>query len=330
MSRYRRRLMMASQEKEEYIVFADPAVEAICVANWSSDGIGLTYEDAAAVTKSQFGTTFRGNTQITSFDELQYFTGLGELPLNALRDCSALASIVLPDNLTTIGSQAFLNDTALSGTVIVPATVTSIEVSAFTPCTGITNLIILARQDFSLALASGNSGIGNGSGLFYHKGSIISVPSSYYYHFRDIAIEGSVENTGTIRAIFYGDDVLTVRVGGNVTINTNGFVQSSMIKFIEVGGNIISTGNYFAQYGSGVILHLGKTSGTACSPSVLGSNLSSTYSKIYVGDGSSQAADQAVLAQYLADPDWAQYSSKLDLWYNYNGEYKNWPTIPTS
>jgi hypothetical protein len=28
---------------------------------------------------------------------------------------------------------------------------------------------------------------------------------------------------------------------------------------------------------------------------------------------------------YLADADWAQYSSKLDLWYNYSGEFKqNW------
>ena len=45
--------------------------------------------------------------------------------------------------------------------------------------------------------------------------------------------------------------------------------------------------------------------------------------KIYVGDGTSQAGDQAVLDQYLADSGWAQYSSKLDLWYNYTGEYKN-------
>jgi hypothetical protein len=25
---------------------------------------------------------------------------------------------------------------------------------------------------------------------------------------------------------------------------------------------------------------------------------------------------------YLADTDWAQYTSKLDLWYNYTGEFK--------
>ncbi|MBR6270160.1 MAG: hypothetical protein IKR30_06300, partial [Bacteroidales bacterium] len=53
-------------------------------------------------------------------------------------------------------------------------------------------------------------------------------------------------------------------------------------------------------------------------------------SKIFVGDGSSQAADQAILSLYLADPDWAAYSSKLDLWYNYNGQYKEDPVIPTN
>ena len=50
----------------KYIVFADPVVEQICVANFSSDGIGVLTEDAAKVT--DIGTIFNGNTEITSFD----------------------------------------------------------------------------------------------------------------------------------------------------------------------------------------------------------------------------------------------------------------------
>ena len=50
-----------------YIRFADPEVEAICVANWSSDGVGLTTADAAAVTSlSQIKTAFN-ETAITKF-----------------------------------------------------------------------------------------------------------------------------------------------------------------------------------------------------------------------------------------------------------------------
>ena len=42
-----------------HIRFADSAVEAVCVANWSSDGTGLSYDDAAAVT--DIGTVFKGS-----------------------------------------------------------------------------------------------------------------------------------------------------------------------------------------------------------------------------------------------------------------------------
>ena len=88
---------------KEYIKFADPIVEAICVANWSSDGVGLTMADAAAVTSQQFGTTFSVNTQITSFDELEYFTGLTSIPDQAFYQCSNLASIKIPTSLLTTG-----------------------------------------------------------------------------------------------------------------------------------------------------------------------------------------------------------------------------------
>lgn len=39
--------------------------------------------------------------------------------------------------------------------------------------------------------------------------------------------------------------------------------------------------------------------------------------KVYVGDGSSAANDNAILQTYLADSNWAGYSSIIDTWYNY-------------
>lgn len=104
-------------QPSKYIQFEDPAVEAICVANWSSDGIGLTMEDAAAVTT--IGTTFAGNTEITSFDELRYFTGLTFLSTTtstntgAFAGCSSLESIVLPTSVTIIGDFSFSKCSAL-------------------------------------------------------------------------------------------------------------------------------------------------------------------------------------------------------------------------
>lgn len=89
----------------KYIRFADPAVEAVLMANGvSSDGVGITKEDAAAVTS--IGTWFKGNTEITSFNEFKYFTGVTGLERTAFQDCSSLESIYT-QNLTTLGAACF-------------------------------------------------------------------------------------------------------------------------------------------------------------------------------------------------------------------------------
>ena len=80
-----------------YIPFADPAVEAICVANWSSDGVGLTLQDAARVTS--FSGKFRDNTSIEYFNELQYFTGVSTIGLYEFRNCTNLKEISIVQNL---------------------------------------------------------------------------------------------------------------------------------------------------------------------------------------------------------------------------------------
>ena len=90
------------------IVFADDAVKTICVANWDTSGDGeLSFAEAAAVTEIQ-NNTFYGNTEITSFDEFQYFTGVVSLPQSAFYRCSNLQSIVLPNNIQSIGSGVFM------------------------------------------------------------------------------------------------------------------------------------------------------------------------------------------------------------------------------
>ena len=112
---------------KEYIQFEDKAVEAICVANWSSDGIGLTMEDAAAVTS--IGTKFKGNTEITSFNEFEYFTGVTSTDTNAFLD-STIASSAFPNSLTTIGNASFAGCTSLAIDVNAPQ-VTTIDKGAF-------------------------------------------------------------------------------------------------------------------------------------------------------------------------------------------------------
>ena len=136
------------------IQFEDEAVKAICVGYWDFDNDGeLSYNEAAKVT--DITNVFRG-TNISTFNEFQYFTGLTEvskytftgcedliriiIPQNvniidehAFQDCTNLARITLNTSLTTIGIYAFGNCSSLK-TITIPSSVTTIRGSAFYLC----------------------------------------------------------------------------------------------------------------------------------------------------------------------------------------------------
>ena len=95
------------------ITFADANVKTICVANWDTSHNGeLSEAEAAAVT--DIGTVFQNNTQITSFDEISYFTGLTSIASQAFNGCTGLTSITIPENITSIGMGAFKDCTGLT------------------------------------------------------------------------------------------------------------------------------------------------------------------------------------------------------------------------
>ncbi|MBR4365710.1 MAG: hypothetical protein IKP43_02885, partial [Bacteroidaceae bacterium] len=93
------------------ITFADPAVETLCVANWDTNHDGeLDEAEAAAVT--DLGEVFKGNTEITSFDELQYFTGLTDTPRPVHFALSTWKTSAKYDNIviTSDGTTLYQND----------------------------------------------------------------------------------------------------------------------------------------------------------------------------------------------------------------------------
>ena len=122
------------------ISFTDERVKAICVANWDTDGDG-NLDVAEAVTVTDLGNVFRWNHVISSFDELQYFTGLTSIGQDAFRNCSGLTSITIPNSVTSIGSYAFLYCSGLTS-ITIPNSVTSIGSSAFSECSGLTSITI--------------------------------------------------------------------------------------------------------------------------------------------------------------------------------------------
>lgn len=86
----------------------NPEVLAVCYAKgWCASPDYMTYEEAALVTNSKFGTSFQGNTQITHFEEFEHFTGITTLRAAAFDRTTNLKTIVFPDTLTNISVRCF-------------------------------------------------------------------------------------------------------------------------------------------------------------------------------------------------------------------------------
>ena len=84
------------------IIFEDPVVEQICVDNFTNNNGHVSYEDAARVS-SIGNSVFATNTQITSFKELIYFTGLTSIHYSVFRACTNLSTIGIPPTVQSIG-----------------------------------------------------------------------------------------------------------------------------------------------------------------------------------------------------------------------------------
>ena len=122
------------------ISFTDVNVKAICVQNWDTSGDGeLSEAEAAAVT--DLGTVFKGNKEITSFNELQYFSSITKLESQSFEDCENLKSIVIPENVMSLGYAAFAGCHSLESANI-PNGVTTIEGSLFRYCEKLPSVII--------------------------------------------------------------------------------------------------------------------------------------------------------------------------------------------
>lgn len=90
---------------ENVISFLDPLAEEICIGKWDANDSGFLSEKEAA-NVSELGLNFKGS-EITSFCELSYFTGLNSIAQNELAGCAKLDSITFPMNITAIGDEAF-------------------------------------------------------------------------------------------------------------------------------------------------------------------------------------------------------------------------------
>ena len=282
---------------------------------------------------------------------------------NAFYQCP-ITSLSLPV-VETIGGYAFYQCTGITGDLVLPSSLTSIGNSAFEGCNGLTSLTISENvTTFGTNIVKGCNHLNtltilstatvtgqNLSNASFGYGNLLDIYGNFnknqgsgVYRFKNIKIRGNMI-FGAEYGLCDSDLIETFVCKGNYTsergwlCHTYNNNNPSHLAFVEIMGTItFGSSNGYVLYSSGAcacasgcIIHLGYN-GVACTSNIARicgnhNNTISRVGKIYVGDGSSQANDQAVLDAYLADSAWqaapASILNKLDLWYNYTGEYKN-------
>ena len=129
-------------DMDENIKFKDAKVKEIVVRYFDTGKDGeLSYKEAAAVqsffvdealTRADGDkvSVFAG-TDIETFDEIIYFTGLTKIDDGAFAGCTQLTSITIPENITEIGANAFKGCTGLQSITILSETPPTIGEGAF-------------------------------------------------------------------------------------------------------------------------------------------------------------------------------------------------------
>jgi len=269
---------------------------------------------------------YLGGSELTS---LVVPDGTTELRAAVCMRFNRLQSVSFPSTLTTIGTRAFEGCSALAS-VTIPSSVTSIGERAFAECRGITGFSSPVSLPLSAIISTGHK-----DGTLYINGDATG-NGNLYIGYGKVIITGDF--TGSSSGHQFGRDGtqeasaydFVLKIGGNMTKpGTSGACFYNMnTVFFELGGQLTmesSTANFITNVKQGCIYHLAYNGIAGTVRALLYNGAAAVWGridKIYVGPGTSQAGDQAILDQYLADTDWAQYSSKLDIWYNYTGIYK--------
>jgi subtilisin family serine protease len=240
------------------IDFADANVKAVCVSHWDTNGDGeLSYAEAASVLS--LGTCFKYNSEITSFDELQYFVGLSSIRNYAFDHCTGLTSVVLPNSVTIIEKSAFSNCSGLLSLTI-PGSVTVIEDNAFAYCNNHIELNYLGdiaqwcNIQFEESLFGGANPLGHVDS-FYLNNELVTdlvIPETVTeiknYTFRSarcftsLTIPNSVISIGSY-AFSNCSSMTSVAIGNSVvSISDNAFSNCSSLTSLTLSNSITSIG----------------------------------------------------------------------------------------
>ena len=236
---------------DNHIVFADKNVKDICVNRWDTDHNGwLSYQEAKAVTS--LGNAFSNKSNITSFHELQYFTGLTSIGYQNFFYCSGLQSLTIPNSVTSIDNQAFAGCGLTS--VIIPSNVTTIERRAFDQCHNLSSISVASgntvydsRNHCNAIIKKSNNALVVGCMNTVIPNSVTSIGQEAFYHcihLTSIYIPSGVTTIGP-NAFSYCRELTSVNIPESVTsIGDGAFSNCEDLTSVTIPNGVTSIGDY--------------------------------------------------------------------------------------
>jgi len=231
---------------KKYIADTTSNPELITLARslgWiDSEAVKMSVLDAMAVTtvNDSNGYSLLSNSELKSFDEFEWFTGVTVCPgYNSSGSVPSLpsscTSIKLPDSITSVGNYAFYRCSSLSS-IEIPDNVTIIGNQSFSRCSSLTSVVIpnnvsiIGEQAFYKCSNLASVTIGNSvtyirNAAFYNCESLTSV-----------VIPNGVSSIGT--GLFSGcSGLASVTIGNSVTyIGSSSFGDCSGLTSITFTG----------------------------------------------------------------------------------------------
>lgn len=259
------------------IQFADSNTKSLCVALWGGADGGtaplntrvnnvkvtgvdgeLTYKQAASIltiSNSQFK-----NSNIGSFDELQYFTELTTIGTESFRSCVNMTSIIIPNNVVSIRENAFGRNRSLSS-VIIGKNVRSIGNYAFFSCAitsikipdSLTYLYSYVFQSCSKLNSVYISDLEAWCRISFY--SYDANPLYYAHHLflngekiTNLIIPNNVNSIGQY-TFYYCTDFISVTITNDVTsIGKDAFSYCSGLTSLTIGSSVASLGTNPFRY----------------------------------------------------------------------------------
>ena len=278
----------AESEPTGIMTFADPAMQALCAQTWG-DGTNITYEQAREVTEIPKNWA-KGNTTITSFNEIKYFKNCRTIGGFAFQDCKsmALTKLELPQ-CTSIGNSAFYNCSSMALTSLDLPQCTAIGGSAFKGCSS----MALTKLELPLCTSIGGSAF-NGCPLL----SEIT--------FQNVTTVGTQAFIGSTIAKIKLPSVETMAASSNYE---GIFSYCKNLVLVDLGENCSSIGNESLGRYVGTSGNIITIICRASTPPSLGGTIINkgwvfaTIGEIYVPDKSVEA--------YKTATNWSAYANKI-------------------